>query len=116
MLIGGTGRDEMHLGLDSDIDRVRLSSINDSTVGSNRDLIFDFKAEDLIDLSVIDANQNTLGNQAFAWSTTGAAAYAVWIVSGTDSIVSGDVTGDGSADFEMQLVGVTSMAQEDFVL
>lgn len=65
----------------------------------------------------MDANSRLAGDQAFAFSGTTARANAVWYVdSGSDIVIRGDTTGDGVADFEIQVVGVNSVAAGDFLL
>jgi Ca2+-binding RTX toxin-like protein len=136
-LTGGAGKDILTGGLGSDSlyggagDKVKdvfdFNAITESKVGTARDKVYDFIAKiDKIDLSGIDANTATAktGDQAFLFNTTTAKANSVWYaakdVDGStatkDIIVYGDVNGDAKADFEIGLVGVTSIAATDFVL
>jgi Ca2+-binding RTX toxin-like protein len=121
-LVGGTGTDTLIGGKGRDV--FDFNSINESRVGGARDKIHDFlKGFDKIDLMTIDANTAVSKGQAFKFATK-AAANSVWYaakdVDGStatkDIIVYGDVNGDATADFEIGLVGVTSIAATDFVL
>jgi hypothetical protein len=98
-------------------------------VGTARDKVYDFIAKiDKIDLSGIDANTATTktatGDQGFFFNNTTAKANSVWYkvvdVDGNtatkDIVIYGDVNGNTTADFEIGLVGVTSIAATDFVL
>ena len=96
-------------------------SIKDSTVkAKGRDTILDFnQADDLIDLSAIDAKKGG-GNQAFKWiakqgfhDKKGELHY---VVKNGDAYVEGDVNGDGKADFAIHVDNVTQMSKADFVL
>ena len=65
----------------------------------SRDIITDFvNGTDRIDLSAIDANSTTIGNNAFTLIGTGAFA------------------GDGTADFQIQLTGNHTMTAADLML
>ena len=92
-----------------------------------RDKVYDFvTGTDKIDLAGIDANlaATKAGDQKFAFNATTAKANAVWYkvadVDGDklndDLILYGDVNGNTTADFEIGLVGVTTLALADLVL
>ncbi len=115
---GGFGRDGMSGGVDRDVDVFIFNSTAQSAVGSNRDYVLNFVSGiDDIDLRTIDANAGLTGDQAFAWGGTTAGANSVWYaVSGTNVILKVDATGDGVADFELQLNGVSSIGANDLLL
>ncbi len=126
-LIGGLGSDKLYGGSDTVRDVFDFNAITESKTGTARDKVYDFVTKiDKLDLSGIDANTATgkTGDQAFAFNTTTAKANSVWYkvadVDGNtatkDVIVYGDVNGDAKSDFEIGLVGVTSIATTDFVL
>lgn len=117
-LTGGVGRDLLHGGVDTDADIFILRSVSESAPGAQRDLIYDFTSgTDRIDLRAIDPDSALAGNQAFALSTSGAAARSVWIVDiGDHLVVRGDVTGDTTADFELQVMNTASLQAADFML
>ncbi len=95
--------------------------VSESIVGSQRDVITDFDGNfDAISLRLIDANANVDGDQAFdhigLGAFSGTAGEVRTIVTGANMIVAGDVDGDAQADFEILLIGVESMAVDDFIL
>lgn len=107
LLVGGLGRDTLHGGADQD--RFVFQSCAESAVGAGRDIIADFEVGfDWIDLKRIDANVNELGNNAFSFigSDQFSAAGQLRFASGK---LSGDVDGDGVADFQIELTGVTEL-------
>ena len=120
ILTGGTGRDTLRGGLGDD--SFNFNSVNDSAVGgAQRDQILDFhQGEDVIDVLFIDANTGAGGNQAFDF--IGAAAFSHTAgelratTFGDNTIVAGDIDGDGSADFQILVAGVTGLTAGDFVL
>jgi hypothetical protein len=75
---------------------------------------------DRLDLSGIDANTTLAGNQAFAWTGTGAffkSAGDLWIAAyNSGTFVRGDTNGDAIADFEVYLVGTSGLAATDIIL
>lgn len=120
-LMGEDGQDTLTGGAGNDI--FDFDAIGQSTVGAGADVITDFTVgADRVDLSTIDANAATAGNQAFTW--IGSAAFSN--VSGQlryDDVstpgmtkIFGDVNGDGVADFEIDLVGTVTLSATDFVL
>lgn len=91
-------------------DTFEFLALGDMGVGlGGRDVITDFKAAqaDKIDLSDVDADAGTGGDQAFAY--IGAAVFsAAGQLRFENGILAGETTGDGVADFEIQLTGVRS--------
>jgi hypothetical protein len=116
-LIGGAGADQLHGG--GQIDTFVYKSITDSLVGAGfRDTIFDFSG-DTIDVSAIDANTTTGGDQAFKYGGENANTVAnsiTWHKAGGNTYVHGDVNGDTVADFEIELLGSLSLKSGDFTL
>jgi Ca2+-binding RTX toxin-like protein len=117
VLIGGLGTDTLTGGLGNDI--FKFNAILESQRGNKHDIITDFTTGDKIDLSLIDANSSTSAvNDAFSY--IGAGAFTK--VAGQlryDAVthnLTGDINGDGGADFEINLVGVTTLTAADFVL
>ncbi len=118
-LIGGAGRDLLYGGTDAAGDDFVFTSRTQSAVGANRDIIYNFTTgADDIDLIGIDANASSgATNEAFTFNGTVAHANAVWYtVVGANAIVKADVTGDTVADFEIMVIGVTSLSGTDFLL
>jgi len=123
-LAGGRGEDMLRGGKGND--EFRYMSLRDSLVGDNHDIILDFARKDKIDLSLIDAVAGTgidddfsyIGSQAFH-STAGELHFVLFNLKGNKhdmTIVEGDVNGDGSADFMIELSGLHKMKTGDFVM
>ena len=123
VLIGGLGADTLTGGAGADMFKFNASA--DSTVGLLHDLVLDFSSldGDKIDLSVIDAQTNVVGNQAFNFIGNNFGGDVVFthqsgqliFDTGTETIL-GDVNGDGVADFAIELLGVNIMNGSDFIL
>lgn len=120
-LVGGPGADRMTGGPGADT--FTFNHVSDSPASkAGRDHITDFSATqgDHIDLSAIDANAGTSGDDAFTF--IGAAAYSgtlgeLRFTHGSiNGVVHGDVNGDGVDDFQIFLGGVTSLHAADFLL
>lgn len=114
-LIGGPGADHLYGGLGADVFVYRSAA--DSGMGVARDRIHDFQpGVDRIDLHAIDANTRIAGNQTLDFSDTANAANAIWTVRvGANTLIRGDVTGDGRADFEIELRNVAQIREGDFL-
>jgi Ca2+-binding RTX toxin-like protein len=114
-LEGGLGSDRLMGGLGADT--FVFKTVGDSQVGSNRDVIIDFSSVqgDRIDLSGMDANSTLANDQAFSF--IGSAAFsAAGQLRLQGDILSGDINGDGIADFELQLLGVSALGVGELVL
>lgn len=115
-ITGGLGRDVL-VGGDGD-DTFVFGSTADSNPAM-RDLIVDFMVgSDRIDLSAIDAIPgggdsafHFIGNAAF-----GAAGDLRVYTAGTNTVVAGEVNGDGRADFMVVLRGLVGLQETDFLL
>lgn len=119
-IVGGTGRDAL-IGKGGE-DTFVFKALADSTVGApGRDFIHDFRAVqgDRIDLHLIDAVAGG-GNQAFDFiggdAFSGTAGELRSVFQGTNTVVSGDVNGDGGADFAVVLKGNITLEGGDFIL
>lgn len=114
-LRGGAGLDYLRGGADEDV--FVFAAITEAGTGSTRDVITDFLSGiDQIDLQLIDAIAGLAGNQAFTL-VTGAftAAGQIRYVAGT-GILEGNINASLAADFQIKLLGVTSVVEEDFIL
>jgi serralysin len=119
-ITGGAGADRLAGGTGNDT--FIYTSTGDSTVASSgRDLILDFlQGADKISLSQIDANTTVSGNQAFsfigrnAFSNTAGELHQT--AAGANTLIEGDVNGDGAADFSIPLKGMYSLGSGDFSL
>lgn len=120
VLIGGVGRDFLTGGPGSDT--FVYNRVSESKVGSQRDHITDFNtSEDLIDVAGIDANVNVAGNQSFhfignAGFSGTAGQLRAHTTAASNSIVAGDVNGDGHADFQILVESVANLHAWDIVL
>ncbi|WP_454713916.1 cadherin domain-containing protein [Caulobacter segnis] len=114
-IIGGLGADTIAGGGGADF-------FDFNTVAEAQgDVITDFvRGTDIIDLSTIDATPAYSQTDNFTWLGTGAftnsAGQLRYAVTAEGVVVSGDVTGDGVADFNITLLGLTTLAAGDFYL
>jgi Ca2+-binding RTX toxin-like protein len=112
---GGDGTDTLTGGAGNDT--FRFQAARHTVVGDNRDVITDFtRGQDHIDLHFIDADTKAAGDQAFSFIGGGAFTGVAGQLRFADGVVSGDVDGDGKADFEVGVRGVATLAAADFVL
>jgi Ca2+-binding RTX toxin-like protein len=128
IMSGGQGNDILSGGESGDIltggvgaDTFDFKSVSDSIASSTRrDVITDFsQAEgDKIDLSGIDAISGTTANDAFTLvsSYSQTAGELRFDHKNGDTFLYGDVNGDGSSDFVVQLTGSIDLSQGDFLL
>ena len=130
-LLGGAGEDVLTGGIGADSltgggahDEFVFTKIKDSTVApAGRDTILDFSHAqgDLIDLRAIDANTGVGGNQAFQFIQTGAFGNHAGelnykVDADGNALISGDVNGDGTADFTILALSVHTLVAADFLL
>lgn len=127
---GGNGNDTIAGGLGRDLltggtgaDTFVFNSMTDSKLAAkSRDVIQDFSTAqgDKVDVSAIDANSVTAGSQEFSFiGTSGFTHHAGELRYATvkgNALVYGDVDGNGTADFSMQLLHVASLHASDFIL
>jgi Ca2+-binding RTX toxin-like protein len=117
-LIGGDDRDRLTGGTGSDV-FVFNKTAETGRTSTTRDVITDFElGVDDIDLSAIDANirAGAIGNQAFKFIGGAAFTGVAGQLRFAAGFVSGDVNGDGKADFQIAVTGITSMAEGEFIL
>ncbi len=125
-LEGGTGTDFLSGGAGADIFVFRSvnASLPNSIVNGARldvrDTIADFEVgQDKIDFSVIDADTTRVNDQAFHFIGEGGFTKQqvgeLRYVRST-GVLSGDINGDGEADFEVCLVNKAALTAGDFIL
>ena len=98
-----------------------MAALGDSGVRAGRDIITDFlSGTDKIDFTGIDANTATAANDAFTMINNAAfsnvAGQLRYSVVGSNTIMEGDVNGDGIADFQLQLTGIHTFVAADLLL
>jgi Ca2+-binding RTX toxin-like protein len=119
-IAGGSGGDTLTGGAGAD--QFRFDTLADAPTGSTPDVITDFaQGSDKINLTAIDANTVTSGDQAFTWIGTAAFSNAAgqlrYVTTPTGArTIYGDVDGDGVADFQIQVTGSTTFQGTDFLL
>lgn len=130
VLIGGAGADVLQGagGVDkltggSGADRFVFTSVGD--LGRSKtatDTIYDFSRSqsDRLDFSGIDANSLVSGNQTFTFIGSvafgGKAGQLRTEKSASDTYVSGDVNGDGRADFVLRIDDAVALKLADFIV
>ncbi|WP_438749696.1 calcium-binding protein [Pararhizobium sp. O133] len=116
LLVGGTGFDYLTGGTGADT--FDFNSISESVVGANRDVITDFHRSelDVVDLSTIDANALSSGNQKFTFIGSASFHDKAGELRFSSGVISGDTDGDGVSDFQIKMSGVTKMYADDFFL
>jgi serralysin len=123
VLDGGTGSDKLYGQSGKDVliggtgaDAFVFRILSDSR-GSSIDTIKDFRrGTDHIDLREIDANTKIAGNQAFGFLGQAAFHGKAGELRFADGVVSGDVNGDRSADFKINVAGLSALSKGDFYL
>jgi Ca2+-binding RTX toxin-like protein len=118
LLDGGDGDDFLEGGAGADT--FRFSAVS-HIAGVQGDSIRDFvSGTDKIDLSLIDANTGTAGNQAFTYignsAFTNQAGQLRYEVSNGQLYIWGDIDGNGTPDFQIIINNTTIVSASDFVL
>jgi Ca2+-binding RTX toxin-like protein len=117
VLVGGSNMDVLIGG--SGADAFVFALVSDSPVSAALgDEIRDFSSAqgDFIDLSVIDARSDVSGNQAFSYLGDAAFSGTAGELRFAGGLLEADTDGNGSADFRVQVTGVTSLSAGDFLL
>lgn len=117
---GGAGRDLLRGGVGADAFVFHTGETGATRETADRIADFSHAQGDQIDLSTIDADTLTDGDQAFAFLGTAAfgnhAGELRYDVVRSNVYVSGDTNGDGVADFVIRLDHVATLDATDFVL
>ena len=105
-LTGGVGADSFVFG-----------DLTEMGTGAARDVITDFvHGQDILRLTLVDADLNTVGDQQFTYIAGAAFGLHAGELRYFGGIVSGDVDGDGVADFQIAVTGSPVLAVTDFQL
>jgi Ca2+-binding RTX toxin-like protein len=127
-LWGGAGQDTLTGGWGTDLliggggsDTFLFRDGHASRWIGNADTISDFvSGQDTIDLSAMDANSATAGDDAFAFigssAFSGTAGELRAFSTGGNTFLAGDTDGDGAADFFIKLQGDFALTGADFIL
>ncbi len=125
-IIGGTGNDLLTGGTGADTFVVLAESVYSSKAPAGKALEIDFvydlnKAEgDKLDLSAIDANAVTAGDQAFtlvsAFDKHAGQMTLAYTASTNLTLLSLDVDGDGKADYQMKITGDVHLDSGGWIL
>ena len=114
-LDGGRGNDFLRggLGFDTQVggpgnDIFDFNSAAESPKGSLRDLILDFKKGDKIDLSDIGSGLDFIGKKGFH--------HDAGEIRFKKGVLQADFDGNGKAEFEIKLDGVTKLKDGDLLL
>jgi Ca2+-binding RTX toxin-like protein len=112
---GGAGADTMTGAAGAD--RFVFSSAADIGNAVNaRDIIRDFTSgTDKLDLSAVDGNRNQAGVQGFTYIGASAFSNVAGQLRLDQGVLFGDTNGDGVSDFQIQMDGVTSLTNADFI-
>lgn len=115
-LRGGSGKDVLTGG--SGADAFVFTSLGEAGNGSYRDVVRDFSHAqfDTIDLAGIDANRKVQGNQTFVLIGDAVFSSKAGELRHVGGILSGDVNGDGIADFQVEITGAPLLSPSDFAL
>ena len=114
VITGGGGADT--LSGRGGADTFVFTALTDSTVAAS-DTILDFEhGVDKIDLSQIDAISTTAGEQSFQFIDTNVFTRHAGELNYMNGVVSGDVDGDGLADFRIVIGNKSPLSAVDFVL
>lgn len=116
-LVGGIGKDTLYGGSGRDYFDFN-NTLESGTSSSSRDLIKDFvRGTDKIDLASIDANTNASGNNAFSKLISSASSFTTpGQLKLTNGVLYGNTDTDSSAEFSIQLSGISKLSLSDFVL
>ncbi len=116
VLRGDAGRDVMFGGFGSD--RFVFADRFDFAPRKRPDVIADFSRarDDRIDLSAIDADTFKAGEQAFTFIGSEAFSETAGELRFRNGMLSGDVQGDGTADFYVAVENVSQLSVDDFLL
>ena len=115
-LVGGLGGDRLFGGAGADA-FVYVDVADSTLAAAGRDRIVDFAAGlDTIDLRGIDADITTAGDQAFTFVGRAGFSGTAGELRFNGALLTGDVDGDGVADFAIAIDGAPALAASDFVL
>lgn len=114
LMIGGIGSDTIDGGTGNDIVHYRTADEPDG------DVVLGYDDGVVFRLRRFDANESTASNDSFDFlgddDFSGDGGELRYEIVGRDTVVYGDVSGDGEADFSFTVVGVQGLTESDFIL
>ena len=126
-ILGTSGDDIIRGGLGKDTltgnggaDTYQYLNAADSQAGANRDIITDWSSDDKLDLSALDASPAG-GVQGFTFVGYGSTSHTMnsgelkYYHTGGKTYLLGETTGDGLADFQIELNGLQNLNTNNFV-
>jgi Ca2+-binding RTX toxin-like protein len=119
VLVGGLGKDTLAGGAGSDLFRFNAIEESGNSLGA-RDVILDWNLGDLIDFSVIDADPELAGDQAFSFIGTAAfneeIAGEVRFVGGSTTVVEVKSGTGTTSTIQIEIAANVNLSAADFVL
>ena len=122
-LQGGVGNDRFEDGAGRDVfvggegaDTFDFSQLQNGVLRLGEVLDFSVARGDKLDVSKIDANSQLAGNQNFSFVGEQDFSGVAGELRFSQRLLQGDINGDGVADFEIKLVGVLELKQDDILL
>lgn len=116
---GGTGFDFFQFG-GLYIDGNTAPGTGNTLATADRIMDYSAAQSDRFDLQQIDADTTLAGDQGFTYLGTGAftgvAGQLRYQVMGSETIIMGDLNGDGASDFMIRVAGVHALAESSFFL
>lgn len=114
-LVSGFGTDKLKGGKGDDI--FRFANKDVSKPGEKRDTIADFEpGRDVVDLRGIDVDPDEKGNQAFIFIAGNGFSGTPGELRFSKEILEADLDGDGLADLEIAMPGVSDLSAADILL
>ncbi|MFW9606550.1 MAG: calcium-binding protein, partial [Pseudomonas sp.] len=115
-LVGGAGVDTLMGGAGDDVYKI-TDLIDTGITVLTQDVIKDFvRGSDKIDLSMLDANTQSNGNQAFTAFIGGSATFnKAGQLQLKNGVLYGNVDSDAAAEFSIALTGITTLTLADII-
>lgn len=122
-LVGGAGCDHLDGGSGADLlsggagaDVFVFNSVRDSAKGRAHDTISNYRSNDDIDLSGVDANSRAKGDQAFHFIGDDGFSHHAGELRLDGKALYGDVNGDGGADLQIAFGQSVHLTDQSFIL
>ncbi len=115
LLVGQNGTDSLTGG--AGVDTFAFDDLSEVGTGAARDVITDFThGQDILRLTLIDADLNNPGDQQFTFIGGTAFGAVAGQLRYSGGVISGDVDGDGAGDFQIALSGSPVLTGSDIQL